>query len=46
MEMAQRLAKKNFNKLTDKQLTTLEAEDLVMPVMTAKNEKNYRRIGF
>lgn len=46
MGMAQRLAKKNLNKLTDKQLTTLEADDFVMPVMTAKKEKNDHRIGF
>ncbi len=46
MGMAQRLAQKNFNKLTDKQLTTIEDEDLVMPVMTAKIEKNIHQICF
>lgn len=46
MGMAQRLTNKNISKLTSRQLTTIEAEDLDMPVMCSKPETQKRRIGF
>lgn len=46
MGMAQRLAKKNMAKLSIRQLTTLEADDFVMPIINTNTEKSIRRIGF
>jgi len=46
MAMSQRLAEKDLSRLSEQVLTTIEAEDFTMPVMTSLKNKERRQIGF
>ena len=46
MNMSQRLSEKDLSHISDTLLTTLEAEDLIMPQMISAAENKQCRIGF
>ena len=43
--MAQRLSDTDFRKASDEKITTIEAEDIIMPEISSNADKT-KRIGF